>query len=188
MTQVDSNGKIYIPMNKIPEIESAIQELEEKIHVLDLGTMDEHTLEISRLLKRRSDLIRELLQLKWEQKSMLERQQFRKEDLSTTFRYMEKYKDEVKDQWGYKKTYIEMTEQLDTLLQYDFGDVNILFKIIQALLASAEYLNIQKNTSLKISFQLLSDSGIQGAVVNDLRRNYALLAAMECPLQRLSVS
>ncbi|RAJ77332.1 hypothetical protein CLV59_10799 [Chitinophaga dinghuensis] len=174
-------------MNKIQEIESTIKELEEKVHALDLGSMDEHTLEIVRLLKTRTDLLKDLFRLQWEQKSMLERHQFRKEDLSTTFHYMKKYEEEVKDQWQYKKTYIEMTEQLETILQRDFGDINILFKIIHAELASAKYLNIQKNVSLKICFQMLSDRRMEEAVVNDLLHNYALLNALECPLKGLSI-
>ncbi|RBL89753.1 hypothetical protein [Chitinophaga flava] len=166
-------------MNKIQEIESALQLIDDSLRAFKL---DDQTYEIFGMLRRRMDLRKDLRKLEWEQKSILERQQIRESDLLTTLRFYEKYGEEIKDKWIYRKTYMEMTENIEKILKNDFGDLNILFRVIREVLYSGDYVNVGENNCLKICFQILSEREIEDPVVNDFLYNYEVLISMKFPM------
>ncbi|RBL89839.1 hypothetical protein DF182_25490 [Chitinophaga flava] len=75
-----------------------------------------------------------------------------------------------------------MTEIYRKDIKNDFGDLNILFRVIREVLDSGNYVNVGENNCLKICFQILSEREIEGPVVNDFLYNYEVLVSMKFPL------
>lgn len=80
-----------------------------------------------------------------------------------------------------------MTENIETILENDFGGANILFRVIKEVLYSCYYVNMGENICLKICVQFLSKKRMENPVVNDLLHNYEALVAMGFPLQNVQL-
>lgn len=92
---------------ELKSLESEVEALKIKIEKFEDKTT---ALEFLQLLNKRKEILEKISVIKWNRLSLQEKILKRKEDFSLTFKYYEKFEDEVKQKFLYKKNYVRLVD------------------------------------------------------------------------------
>ncbi|NIG54865.1 hypothetical protein [Chitinophaga sp. Cy-1792] len=167
-------------MNQIHELESELQTILDQLKTIDLGN---GVGDILALTAQKRKLLIAVHQLKWAQRNRAERRHYREEELLTTYKYFQRYGEEIRDGLEYRKTYLAMMESLENLQEHSAGELHILYTIIWEILDSNSFVNVKENLALKICFRMLAEKVAREPESQVLLDQYAILIPLEYPLR-----
>jgi len=131
-------------MNTEEQIERELSKIESEI---SKKTISSEFHELLSLFSIRTSLIRKLKNAQWNKLSIEQKTLNREKDLDVTYKYYEKFPNEIGNKYLYKKKYIDLLRKLNNSIDIHDSD-SFIFSILYHVLNSEEYINIQDSSCI----------------------------------------
>ncbi|OQP62618.1 hypothetical protein A3860_26775 [Niastella vici] len=150
-------------MNTVQDFKKQLSDVEAKISELQISPS---TYETIALLNKRLFLGKKIAQIEWNELSDTEKGKKRDQDLFSTEKFFQKYPEDVKNKYLYKKQYILLVQKVKILINIS-SLYQPLFRTLLIVLDSNDYINIHDNICIKALFeQIKSDEEAAKELVN----------------------
>lgn len=136
-------------MDKLDELHDRLDVIERQISDL---AIDSKTFEAVNLIAERSNLAKMISKVKWDLLSDKEKNLHRLKDFELTEKYYNKYGEDVKPKYLFKKKYIELVEKVSR----EKSSGNSFISILYSILSLSIYTNSHERDCLKIIIKEIS--------------------------------